>query len=116
MLLNLGESGAFDINPWADRLQLSWISEERLKCSGRFVHDLRILVMDKAKAREELSKSDKQIEENDSQIRQQEEQFKQLAAYGHETEAAQGQLKDLKQEKESNERHRDLVREDLNEK
>jgi predicted nuclease with TOPRIM domain len=39
-----------------------------------------------------------------------------LAAYGHETEAVQGQLKDLKQEKESIERHRDLVREDLKER
>jgi predicted nuclease with TOPRIM domain len=69
--------------------------------------------MDKAQAREDLSKSNEQIEENNSRIRQQEEQFKQLAAYGHETEAVQGQLKDLKQEKESIERHRDLVREDL---
>ena len=31
-------------------------------------------------------------------------------------EAVQGQLKDLKQEKESIERHRDLVQEDLKEK
>ena len=89
---------------------------ERLEHSGRFVHDLRILVMDKAKAREDLSKSNEQIEENDNRIRQQEEQFKQLAAYGHETDAVQGRLNDLKQEKESIERHRDLVREDLNER
>jgi chromosome segregation ATPase len=63
--------------------------------------------MDKAKAREDLSKSNEQIEENNSRISQQEEQFKQLVAYGHETEAVQGQLKDLKQEKESIERHRE---------
>ena len=87
-----------------------------MECSGRFVHDLRILVMDKAKAREDLSKSNEQIEENNSRIRQQEEQLKQLAAHGHETGAVQGQLKDLKQEKESIERHRDLVQEDLKEK
>ena len=89
---------------------------ERLEHSGRFVHDLRILVMDKAKAREDLSKSNEQIEENNSRIRRQEEQLKQLAAHGHETGVVQGQLKDLKQEKESIERHRDLVREDLNER
>ena len=72
--------------------------------------------MDKAKAREDLSKSNEQVEENNSRIKQQEEQLKQLAAHGHETGAVQGQLKDLKQEKESIERHRDLVQEDLNEK
>lgn len=72
--------------------------------------------MDKAKAREDLSKSNEQIEENNSRIRQQEEQLKQLAAHGHETGPVQGQLKDLKQEKESIERHGDLVQEDLNEK
>jgi len=71
--------------------------------------------MNKAKAREDLSKSNEQIEENENRIRQQEEQFRQLAAYGYETDAVQGQLNDLKQEKESIERHRDLVRQDLNE-
>jgi len=72
--------------------------------------------MDKAKAREDLSKSNEQIEENNSRIRQQEEQLKHLAAHGHETGAVQGQLKDLKQEKKSIKRHRDLVQKDLNEK
>jgi hypothetical protein len=43
--------------------------------------------MEKAKARKDLSKSNERMEENNSRIRQQEERFKQLAAYGHETDA-----------------------------
>ena len=72
--------------------------------------------MDKAKAREDLLKSNDQIEENNRRIRRQEEQFKKLAAYGHETESVQEKLKDLKQEQESMEKHRNLVREDLKER
>ena len=71
--------------------------------------------MDKAKAREDLSKSNERLKENNDRITQQEEEFKKLAAHGHETEAIQGKLKDLKQEKASIERHRGLVQEDLQE-
>ena len=66
------------------------ITMERPEHSGRFVHGLRILVVDKAKAREDLSKSNERTEENNSRIRQLEEQLKQLSSYGHETEAVQG--------------------------
>jgi chaperonin cofactor prefoldin len=71
--------------------------------------------MDKAKAREDLASSNERLEENNHRIRRQEEEFKNLAAHGHETEGAQGRLKDLKQEKESIERHLGLVQEDLQE-